>query len=50
MKGSVLVMEFETREELDAYLAEEPYILEKVWENVEVECMNVVLLNGKKVK
>ncbi|MBR2761544.1 MAG: hypothetical protein IKE16_00490 [Solobacterium sp.] len=50
MKGSVMVMEFETREELDAYLAEEPYILEKVWENVEVECMNVVLLNGKKVK
>lgn len=46
MKGSVLVMEFRDREELDAYLAQEPYVLEHVWERIEVERMNVVLLDG----
>ncbi len=49
MKGSVLVMEFETREGLDRYLDSEPYIREKVWEKVEVEAMNVVIVNGEKV-
>lgn len=49
MKGSVLVMEFETKEDLDQYLESEPYIREKVWERVTVENMNVVLLNGEKV-
>ena len=49
MKGSVLVMEFETQADLDAYLASEPYIAEKVWERVQVERMNVVVLNGEKV-
>jgi hypothetical protein len=46
MKGSVLVMEFRDREELDAYLAQEPYVLEHVWERIEIERMNVVLLDG----
>ena len=49
MKGSVLVMEFENRTLLDEYLGSEPYLLEHVWEKVEVEPMNVVLLNGEKV-
>ena len=49
MKGSVLVMEFADRAELDAYLASEPYILEHVWEKVDVEMMNVVLVNGEPV-
>ncbi len=48
-KGSVLVMDFETKEDLDAYLASEPYIQERVWETVDIEPMNVVLLDGKKV-
>ena len=48
MKGSALVMEFEDRAGLDAYLASEPYIIEHVWEKVEVEPMNVVLVNGAK--
>ena len=48
-KGSVLVMEFETEELLQEYLANEPYITEKVWEKVDVEPMNVVILNGEKV-
>lgn len=45
MKGSVLVMEFQDREELDAYLAQEPYVVEHVWDRIEVERMNVVLLD-----
>ncbi|MBQ3393417.1 MAG: hypothetical protein IJG52_08410 [Lachnospiraceae bacterium] len=48
MKGSVLVVDFADRAELDAYLAAEPYVVEKVWEKVEVEVMNVVLVNGEK--
>ena len=43
MKGSVLIMEFENRKELDDYLAEEPYMTENVWETVRVEPMNVVI-------
>lgn len=50
MKGSVLVMEFKDREELDAYLAQEPYVTEHVWERIEVERMNVVLLNRQFVQ
>lgn len=49
MKGSVLVLEFDSRAELDDYLASEPYITEGVWEKVEVEIMNVVILKGEKV-
>ena len=49
MKGSVLVMDFETREDLDAYLASEPYLQAKVWEKVEIERMNVVTLNGERI-
>ncbi len=48
MKGSLLVMDFSSRKELDAYLKNEPYVLEKVWEKIEVEPMNVVLVNGQK--
>ena len=49
MKGSVLIMDFDSKEKLDAYLAGEPYITEDVWEKVTVERMNVVLVNGEKV-
>ena len=47
MKGSALVMDFETREGLDEYLANEPYVLEQVWEKIEVERLNVVIANGR---
>jgi len=47
MKGSALVMDFESREGLDEYLANEPYVLEKVWEKIEVERLNVVIANGR---
>ena len=49
MKGSVLVLDFPSREQLDDYLSSEPYILEHVWEKVQVETMNVVIVNGEKV-
>ena len=48
MKGSALVLEFPDRAALDAYLASEPYVLERVWEKIEIEPINVVLVNGKK--
>ena len=47
--GSVLVLDFESRDQLDAYLAGEPYIIEKVWEDVKVEPLNVVIVKGEKV-
>lgn len=43
MKGSLLVMEFESRQKFDEYLANEPYVLEHVWEKIDVERMNVVI-------
>ena len=41
-------MDFESKELLQQYLDSEPYIKERVWENVEVEPMNVVIVNGEK--
>ena len=49
MKGSVLIMDFDDESLLDEYLGSEPYIAEGVWEKVEVQPMNVVILNGEKV-
>ena len=49
MKGSVMIMDFESKALLDEYLSSEPYIIEHVWEKVEAEPMNVVILNGEKV-
>ena len=43
MMGSVLIMEYESREQLDEYLANEPYVQENVWQKIEVERMNVVI-------
>ena len=43
MKGSALVMDFDDRSGLDAYLESEPYMQEHVWEKVEVERINVVI-------
>ena len=48
MKGSALVMEFPDRAALDEYLNNEPYVVEGVWQKIEVEIMNVVLVNGEK--
>ena len=48
MKGSVLIMDFESRALLDEYLDSEPYVTEKVWDKVTVERMNVVIVNGER--
>ena len=49
MKGSVLILDFEDRSALDDYLKNEPYVVEHVWEKIEVETINVVIVNGEKV-
>lgn len=36
MNGSVMVMEFPSRTELDEWLMVEPYVVNKVWEKVEI--------------
>ena len=36
MKGSVLVLNFETRREVEIYLETEPYKLANVWGNIEI--------------
>ena len=36
MTGSVMTLEFENREALDAWLADEPYVQDKVWATVEI--------------
>jgi len=43
MKGSVLVVQFESREALDDYLAQEPYVKANVWQKIEVERINVAI-------
>jgi len=50
MIGSLLVMEFESREQLDEYLANEPYVVEHVWERIEVERMNVVIFDREIIR
>ena len=49
LKGSVLIMEFQNRDELDKYLANEIYVTEHVWEKIAVERMNVVYAHGERV-
>ncbi|WP_026669781.1 YciI family protein [Butyrivibrio sp. AE3006] len=44
MKGSALIMDFESRKELDDYIANEPYVVEEVWEKIEP--INVVIANS----
>jgi len=41
MNGSVLVMDFPTRGELDGWLKGEPYVTGQVWKTVEVRPCNV---------
>ncbi len=49
MKGSVMILDFDSREALDAYLDTEPYRTEGVWADVRVEPIHVVIAGGKKV-
>lgn len=50
MMGSLLIMEFESRDQLDEYLSKEPYVVEHVWERIEVEQMNVVIFDNKIIR
>ena len=43
MKGSALILDFDSREELDNYVANEPYVVEKVWEKIDIDRINVVV-------
>lgn len=36
MEGSALIMDFGTKEELDQYLENEPYVTGGVWQDIEV--------------
>ena len=49
MKGSVMILEFEDKALLEEYLKTEPYIVENVWQDIKVETINTVILNGEKV-
>ena len=49
MKGSVLILDLEDRTALDDYLKNEPYVVEHIWKKIEIETVNVVIMNGKKV-
>jgi len=41
MIGSVMVLQFETDEELEAWKKSEPYITQKVWETVDIKLFKV---------
>ncbi|MBR0384835.1 MAG: hypothetical protein IJH61_09160 [Eubacteriaceae bacterium] len=47
MKGSALVMDFPDRAALDAYLEKEPYVTAGVWETIDIEPVNAVLVRGE---
>ena len=47
MIGSVLLAEFPTRAELDAWLAREPYVAEGVWQRIEIKAFRLAVLDGK---
>ena len=49
LKGSALVMEFDDRAGVDEYLANEPYVKAGVWQKIDIETMNVVIMEGEKV-
>ena len=46
MKGSALIMDFDSRGELDDYIASEPYVVEEVWEKIAIEPINIVIANS----
>lgn len=50
MMGSLLIMEFESRDQLDEYLSKEPYVVEHVWERIEVEQMTVVIFDNEIIR
>jgi uncharacterized protein YciI len=47
MVGSVLLMEFPSRLDLDAWLKREPYATQGVWQRIDVRPFRVAVLDGK---
>ena len=47
MVGSAVFAEFPTRAELDAWLARDPYVTQRVWQNIEVRPFRLAVLDGK---
>lgn len=45
MKGSMLVLDFPSREQLETYLKTEPYVICGVWDKISVENFNTVIQN-----
>ncbi len=44
MIGSVMVVDFPSREELDQWLEVEPYVTEKVWQKIDIQPCQVAPL------
>ena len=41
--GSMLVVSFDTREQLDEYLKTEPYVVNNVWQDIRIDTCNVAI-------
>jgi uncharacterized protein len=41
MRGSIMIVQFETKEEFDNWYASEPYIKDGVWQTIEVKPFRV---------
>lgn len=41
MIGSTMIVDFDTREDLDKWLEKEPYVINKVWEDINVQSCRV---------
>ncbi len=47
MVGSVVIAEFPSRAELDAWLAREPYVTDGVWQDIEIKPVRIAVRDGK---
>jgi len=45
MIGSVMIFQFETEEELEAWKKGEPYITQKIWESVDIKPFRVATVS-----
>jgi len=50
MRGSVMIVEFPSRKEVDEWLAREPYVMGSVWQEIEVHPCKVGPAFGHVVK
>ena len=45
--GSVVVLDFDTKEQFDDYMESEPYIKAGVWQDITVNTVNVLIVNDE---